>query len=89
MGGFAVPNPRQLPILQALFREELNPMTAFLLTYFRGLVGDSILSDHANAHSFGSRGWRGIGTSCEAWNKLVDQPWRIMSIGLRQWAHGF
>ena len=26
---------------------------------------------------------------CQAWNKLVDQPWRIMSIGLRQWAHGF
>ena len=26
---------------------------------------------------------------CEAWNKLVDQPWRIMSIGLREWAHGF
>ncbi len=22
---------------------------------------------------------------CEAWNKLVDQPWRIMSIGLRDW----
>ena len=22
---------------------------------------------------------------CEAWNKLVDQPWRIMSLGLRQW----
>jgi transposase len=26
---------------------------------------------------------------CFAWNKLVDQPWRIMSIGCRQWAHGF
>src|SRR5690349_15505907 len=26
---------------------------------------------------------------CAAWNKLVDQPWRIMSIGLRQWAHGW
>ena len=26
---------------------------------------------------------------CEAWNKLVDRPWKIMSIGLRQWAHGF
>ena len=26
---------------------------------------------------------------CEAWNKLTDQPWRIMSIGLREWAHGF
>jgi len=25
---------------------------------------------------------------CEAWNKLVDQPWRIMSIGLRQWGTG-
>ena len=25
---------------------------------------------------------------CEAWNKLVDQPWPIMSIGLRDWAHG-
>ena len=26
---------------------------------------------------------------CVAWNKLVDQPWRIMSIGLRQWAYRF
>ena len=26
---------------------------------------------------------------CEAWNRLIDQPWRIMSIGLREWAHGF
>ena len=25
---------------------------------------------------------------CEAWNKLTDQPCRIMSIGLRDWAHG-
>ena len=26
---------------------------------------------------------------CEAWNKLLAQPWHIMSIGLRDWAHGF
>ena len=26
---------------------------------------------------------------CAAWNKLIDQPWTIMSIGLRDWAHGF
>ena len=26
---------------------------------------------------------------CAAWNKLTDQPWRIMSIGLRDWAHRF
>ena len=24
---------------------------------------------------------------CFAWNRLVDQPWRIMTIGLRRWAH--
>lgn len=24
---------------------------------------------------------------CAAWNRLVDQPWTIMSIGLRSWAH--
>lgn len=23
---------------------------------------------------------------CDAWNKLVDQPWRIMTVGRRQWA---
>ena len=25
---------------------------------------------------------------CEAWNTLTDQPWRIRSIGMRNWAHG-
>ena len=25
---------------------------------------------------------------CFAWNKLIDQPWTIMSIGLRDWTHG-
>ena len=30
-----------------------------------------------------------IDDCCCAWNKLTDQPWRIMSIGLRDWAHGF
>lgn len=27
--------------------------------------------------------------SCEAWNKLVQQPWTITSIGTRDWAHEF
>ena len=26
---------------------------------------------------------------CAAWNKLTDQPWRIMAIGLRDWAYRF
>lgn len=24
---------------------------------------------------------------CYAWNTLVDQPWKIMSIALRDWAY--
>jgi len=30
-----------------------------------------------------------IALCCEAWNKLIQQPWKIISIGRRQWAHGF
>jgi len=26
---------------------------------------------------------------CDAWNELMDQPWRITSIGRREWAEGF
>lgn len=26
---------------------------------------------------------------CRAWNNLVEQPWTIMSIGRREWAHRF
>lgn len=25
----------------------------------------------------------------EAWNKLIDQPWHIISIGTREWAHRY
>ena len=25
---------------------------------------------------------------CEAWNELMDQPWRVRSIGTREWAIG-
>ncbi len=25
----------------------------------------------------------------DAWNKLIDRPGRIKSIGIRHWAHGF
>ena len=25
---------------------------------------------------------------CYAWNQLADRPWRVMSIGLRDWAMG-
>jgi transposase len=25
---------------------------------------------------------------CEAWNELIERPWKIMTIGMRDWAHG-
>ncbi len=30
-----------------------------------------------------------LAISAEAWNKLIDQPWKIISIGHRKWAHGY
>ena len=30
-----------------------------------------------------------VALCCEAWNRLIDQPWTIMSIGHRKWAYGF
>jgi len=27
-----------------------------------------------------------IDAGCKAWNRLIDQPWKIMSIGNRKWA---
>jgi transposase len=27
-----------------------------------------------------------LDAACDAWNRLIDQSWRIMSIGLRNWA---
>ena len=30
-----------------------------------------------------------VALCCESWNKLIEQPWKIMPIGQREWAHGF
>lgn len=30
-----------------------------------------------------------VALCCDAWNRLIDQPWRITSIGRREWAHEF
>ena len=35
-----------------------------------------------------SRSWC-VAHCCGAWNELINQPWRIRSIGRREWAHGF
>jgi putative transposase len=30
-----------------------------------------------------------VAPCCDAWNKLIDRPWKIISIGMRDWAHAF
>ena len=30
-----------------------------------------------------------VAICCDAWNKLIDQPWKIMPIGRRIWTYGF
>ena len=57
---------------------ELNP-TENVWQYMR----DNWLSNRVFAS-----GHHIVDHCCDAWNKLVDQPWTIMSIGLRQWAYG-
>ena len=27
-----------------------------------------------------------VALCCQAWNNLIDQPWKIMSLGMRKWA---
>jgi len=42
-------------------------------------LSDRIFQDHDDIVAY----------CCHAWNALIDQPWRIMSIGRREWAHEF
>ncbi|EGD57571.1 transposase [Novosphingobium nitrogenifigens DSM 19370] len=48
---------------------------------------------HATPHRFSNRIFTShdniVDRCCEAWNKLVDQPWRIMTIGRSKWARRF
>ena len=30
-----------------------------------------------------------VGQCCRAWNNLIERPWKIMSIGLRDWRIGY
>lgn len=40
-------------------------------------LGDTIFASHEDIPD----------RCCVAWNKLVAQPWKIMSLGLRDWAY--
>ena len=58
---------------------ELNPVENLWQFLRDNWLGNRIFTSYADI----------LDQCCDAWKKLIDQPWRIMSIGLRQWAHGF
>ncbi|HEV7910474.1 MAG TPA: hypothetical protein VGP28_05170 [Methylocella sp.] len=47
------------------------------------------MSYNAAAHDLGisNRNDDILDHCCFAWNKLIDMPWKIMSVGMRDWAH--
>ena len=46
-----------------------------------------LLMDQAGWHT-SNKLWSRLSCCCHAWNQLMAQPWKIMSIGTRAWAHG-
>ena len=59
----------------------------------RGQIGDAVGGDGHDAIWSGFFGFRpkqngeGFDHCCFAWNKLIDMPWKIMSIGTRDWVY--
>lgn len=58
---------------------ELNPVENLWQFVRDNWLSNRVFNSHDNI----------VDHCCYAWNTLIDQPWRIMSIGLRDWAHRF
>ena len=58
---------------------ELNPVENIWQFMRDNWLSNRVFTSHDNI----------IDHCCFAWNKLVEQPWKIMSIGRRQWAQEF
>ena len=72
--------PKNLTIIQLPSRSpELNPVENIWQYLRQNWLSNRVFSSYDDI----------VDHCCFAWNTLVDQPWRIMSIGLRQWAHRF
>lgn len=56
---------------------ELNPVENVWQFLRENWLGDRIFASYEDI----------LDQCCEAWNKLVAQPWMIMSLGLREWAY--
>lgn len=58
---------------------ELNPQENIWQFMRHNWLSNRVFSSHEDI----------VDHCCDAWNKLVEQPWRIRSIGRRDWAHRF
>lgn len=56
---------------------ELNPVENVWQFLRDTWLGDRIFSSYDDI----------VDRCCEAWSRFIDQPWKIMSIGLRDWAY--
>lgn len=55
---------------------------AQVLRHFRQFLRDNWLSNRV-FKSYNNI----VDHCCYAWDKFIDQPWRIISVGMRDWAH--
>jgi transposase len=56
---------------------ELNPVENVWQFLRDNWLGDRIFTSYDDI----------VDRCCNAWNRLTEQPWKIMSLGLRDWAH--
>ncbi|MDI1295063.1 MAG: hypothetical protein PSY12_04140 [bacterium] len=73
-----VPLPPKSPEINALLSEVEGPLDNIWQFMRDNRLSNRISTSHENI----------IDICCKAWNRLVDQPWRIMTIGHRTWAGG-
>lgn len=65
------------PVLLPARAPELNPVENIWQYLRRNYLSNRVFEDYDASAAAG----------CEAWNRLIDKPWKIISIGMRQWAH--
>ncbi|ACL61106.1 conserved hypothetical protein [Methylobacterium nodulans ORS 2060] len=56
---------------------ELNPVENVWQFLRDNRLGNRVFVSHEDV----------LDRCCKAWNRLIDQPWKIMSIGLCDWAY--
>ena len=70
--------PRNLTLIFLPSRApELNPVENVCQYLRSNWLSNCVFEDHDAI----------IDAACEAWNRLIDQPQTITSIGMREWAH--